>query len=112
MDIALLNVRITFQKNTVSVDAIGNHSAVWQDFYSCYATLGGETRSNTEQSAAGTVVDHGDASFTVRYCEALKGVSTTAYRILFLDELYDIIAIDHMNFKKKCLKFYCKKVRR
>ena len=110
MNIALLNVRITFQKNTVASDSIGNRKAVWQDYYSCHATVSGEGRTDSEQSAAGTTVDHGDASFTVRYCNALESVSPTEYRIAFRDELYDIISVDHMNFKKKSLKFVCRKV--
>ena len=43
MDIGLLNEKVTFQKNVVSVDAIGNHRNVWEDFYSCFATIGGES---------------------------------------------------------------------
>ena len=27
------------------------------------------------------------------------------------DTLYDITAIDHMNYKKKCIKLSCQKVR-
>ena len=42
MDIALLNVKITFQKNEVMVDKIGNHKNVWTDFYKCFATASGE----------------------------------------------------------------------
>ena len=39
MEVALLNVRITFQKNAVTKDAIGNHKNEWIDYYSCYATV-------------------------------------------------------------------------
>ena len=42
MDIALLNRKVTVQKNTVVVDDIGNHVSKWDDFYSCYATISGE----------------------------------------------------------------------
>ena len=41
MDVALLNVKITFQKNAVEVDAIGNHKNGWTDYYTCYATVSG-----------------------------------------------------------------------
>ena len=34
------------------------------------------------------------------------------YRIALRDELYDIVNVDHMNYKKKLLKFSCRKVRR
>ena len=43
MYISNLNVRITFQKNAVVIDKIGNHTNEWQDYYSCYATVSGET---------------------------------------------------------------------
>ena len=43
MDVALLNRKIKVQKNTVVVDAIGNHINEWVDFYSCYATISGES---------------------------------------------------------------------
>lgn len=55
MDIALLNQKITIQKNTVVVDDIGNHISKWDDFYSCYATISGE--SPNESTSAGMVVD-------------------------------------------------------
>ena len=30
----------------------------------------------------------------------------------FNDEIYNIVAVDHMNYKKKCIKFRCRKARR
>lgn len=39
-------------------------------------------------------------------------VGSTTHRIIFRDEIYDITNVDHMNFRKKCLKFSCRKVRR
>ena len=35
MDIGLLNEKVTFQKNTVITDSIGNHKNGWEDFYTC-----------------------------------------------------------------------------
>ena len=34
MEVSLLNVKITFQKNAVEVDGIGNHKNTWTDYYS------------------------------------------------------------------------------
>lgn len=42
MDVALLNEKITFQKNSVEVDAIGNHKNSWSDYYTCHTTVDGE----------------------------------------------------------------------
>lgn len=110
MDIALLNVSITFQKNAVVVDAIGNHKNEWTDFYSCYATVSGE--GGKETSVAGLIVDDSDISFTVRYCRKVSQVNNTEFRVLFGDEVYNILSVDHMNFKHKSVKFRCQKVRR
>ena len=49
---------------------------------------------------------------TVRYCKKASEIGSTTHRLIFQGEIYDIINVDHMNFKKKCLKFSCRKVRR
>ena len=110
MEISLLNVRITIQKQETVVDEIGNHTNAWTDYFSCYATVSGE--GGKEAMAAGTTVDDSNLSFTVRYCRMVSGINNTEYRVLFDGEIYNILAIDHMNYKKKCLKFKCQKVRR
>lgn len=110
MEVALLNVRITFQENEVSTDSIGNHKNEWKDYYSCYATVSGE--SGSEKNVAANTFYNADLAFTVRYCKALKDADTTKLRIIFNGEIYNITFIDHMNFKNKSLKFRCQKVRR
>lgn len=110
MEVAFLNVRITFQKNAIVKDKIGNHKTEWTDVYTCYATVSGE--SGSEKNVAANTYYDADIAFTVRYCNALKDADTTTMRILFNDELYNITFVDHMNYKKKYLKFRCKKVRR
>lgn len=113
MEVSLLNVRITFQKNAVAVDDIGNHKNTWIDYYSCHATVSGEAgNQSSETDVAGTVADESGISFTVRYCKKVAAVDSTGYRVVFGGELYDILAIDHMNYKKKCIKFKCRKARR
>ncbi|MCD8337050.1 MAG: head-tail adaptor protein, partial [Lachnospiraceae bacterium] len=42
MEVALLNVKVTFQKHEVVTDDIGNHTNDWTDYYSCFATVSGE----------------------------------------------------------------------
>ena len=110
MDIALLNRKVTVQKNTVVVDDIGNHISKWDDFYSCYASISGE--SPNESTSAGMVVDNTKADFTVRWCKAVSEITADGFRIVYDGELYNILGIDHMNFKKKSVKFKCQKVRR
>ena len=110
MDITLMNVRILFQKNVIKTDKIGNHTNIWEDYYSCYATVSGE--GGTEKTAAGIVVDDYDISFSVRYCRLVSKIDSTGYRILFNGSIYNILSIDHMNYKRKSVKFKCQRVRR
>lgn len=110
MDVALLNVKITFQKNSVEVDAIGNHKNGWTDYYTCHATVSGE--SGNEKHTAGTTVEDSDLAFTIRWCRKAAEIDVTGYRVVFHGELYNITSVDHMNYKKKSLKFRCQKVRR
>jgi len=110
VDIALMNVRILFQKNVVKTDKIGNHTNTWEDYYSCYATVSGE--NGTEKTVAGLVVDDSDISFSVRYCRLVSKIESTGYRILFNDAIYNILSVDHMNYKRKSVKFKCQRVRR
>ena len=110
MDIAALNVKIMFQKNETVVDSIGNHKAVWSDYFSCHATVSGE--GGAEAAVAGQIVENADIAFTVRFCKAVNAVPPAGYRILFQGELYNILAIDHLGFKRNALKFKCEKVRR
>jgi len=110
MDIAALNVKIMFQKCVAVADAVGNHRNEWADYYGCHATVSNE--GGTEEEAAGLTVDHADIAFTVRYCRAVWAVDVTGYRILFQGELYNILSIDHLRFRKNALKFKCRKVRR
>lgn len=113
MDVALLNEKVTFQKNAVVTDAIGNHRNIWEDVYSCFATIGGEgLASSGEKEAAGMTVEDAAMTVTVRYCKKTAEISAVTHRIVLHGEIYDITNVDHMNFKKKCLKFSCRKVRR
>ncbi len=111
MNIALFNERILIQKNAVTVDGIGNHTNAWMDYFSCHATISG-TSGVGQSSVAGQTVDDSDLAFSVRYCEMTSKVNATEYRIIFKDEIYDIEGVDYMNFKKKLMKFRCRKVRR
>lgn len=110
MDISLLNIRILFQENTVHVDEVGNHTNGWVDFFSCYATVSGE--NGQEESKIGVITAEVDIAFTVRYCKKVSCITATSHRIVFNNEYYDIVSIDHMNFRKRSIKFKCKKVKR
>ena len=105
MNIALMNEKVIFQKCSVVKDGIGNHRNEWTEDYCCFAAIGGEgLASSRKAETAGTVV--------VRYCKKTAGIRSVTHRILFRDQVYDIVSVDHLNYKKKCLKFTCRKVRR
>lgn len=110
MDIVRLNVKILFQKSSVMVDAVGNNKNDWTDYYSCHATVSGE--GGSEKAVAGLIATDSDLVFTVRYCKTTAGITVDEFRVLLDGSIYNIVSIDHLNFKKKSLKFKCQKVRR
>ena len=110
MNIAAMRVRVTFQKNAVTVDKYGYHKNEWTDYYSCYATISGE--NGQEQAVVGETVENTDMNVTVRYCSETAAITSTKFRIVFEGELYDILGINHLSFKKHAIKFKCRKVRR
>ena len=82
MDVAALRSKVTFQKNETVTDKYGNHKNAWTDYY------------------------------TIRYCRKAAAIDSTHFRVMFIGEIYNIVNIDHMNFRKKSLKFTCRKERR
>ena len=110
MNVALMNLRITFQKNTVVTDAIGNRKNAWEDYFSCYATISSESGAETE--IAGQTIPQANGAFTGRYCKESATATSDGYRIRCGDDLYNISYIDHQNNKRKSLKFWVQKVRR
>lgn len=109
MNIGLMNIRITIQKNILVTDEIGNQLNTWTDYFSCAATAGSESGAETDR--AGQTVEADNIAFTVRYCPETLAVTSTGYRVIFQDEVYNINYIDHMNFKRKSLKIWCTKER-
>ena len=110
MNIALLNVRIEVQKNTVFTDRYGNHKNEWLPYLSCYATVSGETP--TQDTEAGQTIDDSRIDFTIRWFAASSVINSTNYRVLYQNDLYDILGVNHMNCKNKSIKLLCRKVRR
>ena len=77
MNIAAMRVRVIFQKNAVTVDKYGNHKNGWTDYFSCWATVG----TNTGSESTGVVINPEESlDFTCRYCSELLVVESTKYR--------------------------------
>lgn len=104
MHVAGMNVRITFQKNEIVVDEIGNHENTWSDYFTCWATT--SDKSGDEDDAAGQTVVTERMDFTVRYSSETRAITTDGFRILMGDRIYNIRSIDDMAFKHKSLKMH------
>ena len=113
MDVAALRSKVTFQKNETVTDKYGNHKNTWNDYYTCFATIGGEgLASSKEEQVAGVTVEDFSMTVTVRYCKKAAAITSTGYRVMFEGEIYNIDNIDHLNYKNRALKFLCRKERR
>ena len=105
MDIAAMRVRVTFQKNAVTVDKYGNHTSGWTDYFTCWATVGTGTGSESD----GEVINPEESlDFTCRYCSELAAVESTKYWILAEGHVYNITYVNPMGYRKNSLKFNCK----
>ena len=104
------NRKIIFQNKNVEVDEIGNHKSVWTDYLSTSSYISFQGKG--EEVFLGMEIDRSDISFTVRFQNRLKNINTSEYRILFEDEIYNIISTDFMNYKNRLIKFRCRKVSR
>ena len=109
MKISLMNERITFEKNSVVKDKVGNHRNVWEEYFSCFCYAGSSGYKQKESEEAGVIQSEDTLVFSVRYCSELAGITTTNFRIRFHGDVYNIQSIDHMNYQKKSLKITAKK---
>ena len=107
MDIAALNVRVTFQKGRPGTDRYGNHFNAWEDVFSCWATP--VMASGDEQEEAARTRVHETLDFTVRCCSELSDVSADTHRILCKGQIYNIKSVNPMAYKNRSLKFHCER---
>ena len=101
-----LNVRITIQKDCVAVDKYGNHVKFWADYFSCWAYA--NTFQQEEKDDVVTSDGQG-ITFHVRFCSELAGITSTGYRVIFHDEIYDIESVDMMNWQRQMIHLKCQK---
>ena len=110
MDISKLRSRITIQHSEVVTDAIGNHTNAWEDFWYCaaYANLA----SGKEYVAAGQTLGSDTLVFEVRWCDKLRNLDSTKFRILFNGAIYNITCVDDVQFRHERLKLTAQRERR
>lgn len=99
-----LNERVTFQKAVTQVDSIGNHRNVWEDHFTCYAYA---STYEAQEKEGEVITEQQTVTFTVRWCRETKALTSTGYRVKFRDRIYNITAVDAMNYQKKSLKIRC-----
>lgn len=110
MDISSMRSRIVLQKATPTTDAIGNHQNAWDDYHSCFAYV--NLTSGKEYAVAGQIQTGDVLTFTIRWCEKLRGLSATGYRILCDGQLYNITSVDDPQFTHTTIKLIGERVRR
>ena len=76
------------------------------------ATLQSAVKTDRKRQQPGLTVVDSDISFTIRFCKQAAKVTADGFRILFGGEIYNIVAVDHMNYSREALKFRCKRMRR
>ena len=106
-DIARFNRRITIQKNTVGADRFLNHTNVWTDYFTCWAYAGTYEHDKEEHGEATTKPEQ-TVIFEVRYCSELQSLTSDDFRILFNGAIYDIIAVDWMNYQGQTIRLQTK----
>ena len=106
-DIARFNQRIVIQKNTTGTDRYLNHTNAWTDYYACWAYAGTYEHDKEDQGAATTSPEQ-TIIFEVRYCSELRGLTSDGYRVLFNGAIYDILAVDWMNYQNQTIRLQTK----
>ena len=107
-----LNQRIIFQRQTSSVDEIGNRLNTWSDYYTCWSAVSTSRLNTTEKTEAAQTLEQERLDFVVRYCPQTSEVNSTEYRIIFKGQIYNIVYLDKTDFQKQMLKFSALLVRR
>lgn len=90
MEIGTLNQRITILEHRTVIDEIGNHTAVWDEAFSCWAKV--TLKSSSEHTDTGVTKETQTLEFLIRQSQHWMP-SVTGNRILFQGNIYDITGI-------------------
>ncbi|MBR0483918.1 MAG: head-tail adaptor protein [Oscillospiraceae bacterium] len=109
MEIGKLNQRIAVLENHVRKDAIGNHKAQWEEIFSLWAsvTVGNTQGSATEEANTGVTREIQRIEVIIRQTPQTKRMSSTAYRIRFENQEYDITGIVPNYNTQDYMKLIC-----
>lgn len=101
VDIGKLDKRITIQRHTISEDEYGNQVQEWVEYHKCWAAVNGVT--NREYWQAREQHEENIVNFRVRFCNLLKDLNKTEYRIVFDGRIYDISYVDNVLYADSLL---------
>lgn len=101
MEIGTLNQRITILEHRTVIDEIGNHTAVWDEAFSCWAKV--TLKASAEHTDAGVTKETQTLEFLIRQNQRWMP-SVTGNRILFQGNIYDITGITPDYLHKDYLK--------
>lgn len=101
MEIGTLNQRITILEHRTVIDEIGNHTAVWDEAFSCWAKV--TLKASAEHTDAGVTKETQKLEFLIRQSQHWMP-SVTGNRILFQGNIYDITGITPDYLHKDYLK--------
>ena len=113
MDISRLSEKILIQKKTIAEDEIGNHQEMWEDYHYFFCHVSDMPQggiNGDETSAAGQTLEEPIITFTVRCSKDADAVKSTGFRVIFHDDFYNIVSVDHMNYDHKSIKLRCRRV--
>lgn len=108
--IGTMRERITIQKSRIENDKVGNHTLIWEDYFSCAAYV--NHLSGNEYWAAAQVNAQTDINFIIRYCSEVSALDGEHYRITFKGQIYNISFVDNVQYQNKSLKLRARLVKR
>lgn len=108
--IEAMRERITIQRSRTENDKNGNHTLIWEDFYSCAAYV--NNLSGSEYWEAAQVNAQTDINFVIRYCSEVEALDSEHYRIIFRDQIFNISFVDNVQYRNKSLKLRANLVKR
>lgn len=102
MDAGKYRGYIVIEKNSQVSDEIGNQSSQWIEYYKGYAYV--NNLSGSEYWAAAQTQSQNSVVFSLRWHKLLDAVTTKEYRLIFKDKVYDIFAVDNVQYKNETIK--------
>lgn len=88
MEIGTLNQRIALLEHSTKKDSIGNHTARWEEAFSCWAAV--SVKTSTETTEAGVTKEVTSLEFTVRQTSDTRRINSTTHKLRFQGLVYNI----------------------